>query len=43
MDAEGAVQIAFRVVFLGELVLCKGFWVVLLRVCHDGRGIQANK
>ena len=43
MDAEGAVRIAFRVVFLGELVLCKGFWIVLLRVCHDGRGIQANK
>jgi len=43
VDAEGAVRIAFRVVFLGELVLCKGFWIVLLRVCHDGRGIQANK
>ena len=43
VDAEGAVRVAFRVVFLGELVLCKGFWIVLLRVCHDGRGIQANK
>ena len=43
VDAEGAVRIAFRVVFLGELVLCKGFWIVLLRVCHDGRGIQTNK
>ena len=43
VDAEGAVRIAFRVVFLGELVFCKGFWIVLLRVCHDGRGIQANK
>ena len=43
VDAEGAVRIVFRVVFLGELVLCKGFWIVLLRVCHDGRGIQANK
>ena len=43
VDAEGAVRIAFWVVFLGELVLCKGFWIVLLRVCHDGRGIQANK
>ena len=43
MDAEGAVRVAFRVVFLGELVLCKGFWIVLLGVCHDGRGIQANK
>ena len=43
VDTEGAVWVAFRVVFLGELVLCKGFWIVLLRVCHDGRGIQANK
>ena len=43
MDAEGAVRIAFRVVFLGELVLCKGFWVVLLRVRHDGCGIQTNE
>ena len=43
VDAEGAVWVAFWVVFLGELVLCKGLRVVLLRVCHDGRGIQANK
>ena len=43
VDAEGAVRIAFRVVFLGELVLCKGFWIVLLRVCHDRCGIQPNK
>ena len=34
---------AFRAVFLGKLAFCKGFWIVLLRVCHDGRGIQANK
>ena len=40
---EGAVQIAFGMVFLGELVLCKGFRVVLLRVCHDGCGVQTNK
>ena len=43
VDAEGAVRVAFWVVFLGELVFCKGFRVVLLRVCHDRRGIQANK
>ena len=43
VDAEGAVRIAFRVVFPGELVLCKGFWIVLLRVCHDGRGIQPDE
>ena len=43
VDAEGAVRITFRVVFLGELVLCKGFWIVLLRVCHDGRGIQPDE
>ena len=43
MDAEGAVWVAFWVVFLGELVFCKGFRVVLLRVCHDRRGIQADE
>ena len=43
MDAESAVRVAFRMVFLGELVFCKGFWVVLLRVRHDGCGIQTNK
>ena len=43
MDAQSAVWAAFWVVFLGELVLCKGFWIVLLRVCHDRCGIQTNK
>ena len=43
MDTQGAIRVAFRVVLLGELAFCKGFWVVLLRVCHDGRGIQTNK
>ena len=43
VDAEGAVWVAFWVVFLGELVFCKGFRVVLLRVCHDGCGVQTNK
>ena len=43
VDTQGAVRVAFGMVFLGELVLCKGFWIVLLRVCHDGRGIQANE
>ena len=43
VDTQGAVRGAFGRVFLGELVLCKGFWIVLLRVCHDGRGIQANE
>ena len=43
MDAEGTVRVAFRAVFLGEFAFCKGFRIVLLRVCHDGRGIQANK
>ena len=43
VDTQGAVRIAFRVVFLGELAFRKGLRVVLLRVCHDGRGIQANK
>ena len=43
VDTEGAVRATFRVAFLGELVFCKGFRVVLLRVRHDGRGIQANE
>ena len=43
MDTEGAVRVDFLVVFLGELAFCKGFWVVLLRVCHDGRGIQPDE
>ena len=43
VDAEGAVWVAFRVVFLGELAFRKGFRVVLLRVCHDGCGVQTNK
>ena len=43
MDAEGTVRVAFGVVFLGELAFCKGLRVVLLGVCHDGRGIQANE
>ena len=43
VDTQSAVRVAFGMVFLGELVLCKGFWIVLLRVCHDGRGIQANE
>ena len=43
VDAQSAVRVAFRVLFLGELVLCKGFRIILLRVCHDRRGIQANK
>ena len=43
VDAQGAVRVAFRVVFLGELAFCKGFWVVLLRVCHDGCGIQTDE
>ena len=43
VDAEGAVWVAFWVVFHGELVFRKGFWIVLLRVCHDGCGIQTNE
>ena len=43
VDAEGAIRVAFGVVFLGELAFRKGFRVVLLRVRHDGRGIQANE
>ena len=43
MDAQGAIRVAFRVVFLGELAFCKGFRVVLPGVCHDGRGIQPDE
>ena len=43
MDAEGAVPVAFRVVLIGILVLCKGFRVVLCSVCHDRRGIQTDE
>ena len=43
MDAQNAVRVTFGVVFLGELAFRKGFRVVLLRVSHDGCGIQANK
>lgn len=43
MDAEGAIRVAFRVGFLRELAFCKGFWIVLLGVCHDGRGIQPDE
>ena len=43
VDAEGAVRVAFWVVFLGELAFCKGLRVVLLRVRHDGCGIQTNE
>ena len=43
MDAEGAVRIAFRVVVLTEFVFHKGLGVVVHRIRHDGRGIQANE
>ena len=43
VDAESAVRIAFGVVFLGELAFRKGLRVVLLRVRHDGCGIQTNE
>ena len=43
MDAQSAVRVAFGMVFLGELAFRKGLWVVLLRVRHDGCGIQTNE
>ena len=43
VDAQGAVRVAFGVVFLGELAFCKGFRVVLLRVRHDGCGVQPDE
>ena len=43
MDAQSAVRVAFGVVFLGELAFRKGLRIVLLRVRHDGCGIQTNE
>ena len=43
MDAQSVVRVAFGVVFLGELAFRKGLRVVLLRVRHDGCGIQTNE
>ena len=43
MDAQRTVWVAFRMRFLGEFVLSKGFCIVLLRVRHDGRGIQPDE
>ena len=43
VDTEGTVRVAFGVVFLGELAFRKGLRVVLLRVRHDGCGIQTNE
>ena len=43
MDAQSAVRVAFGVVFLGELAFRKGLRVVLLRVRHDGCGIQTDE
>ena len=43
MDAQSAVRVAFGVVFLGELAFRKGLRIVLLRVRHDGCGIQTDE
>ena len=43
MDAQSTVRVAFGVVFLGELAFRKGLRVVLLRVRHDGCGIQPDE
>ena len=43
MNTQSAVRVAFWMVFLGELAFCKGLWVVLLRVRHDGCGIQTDE
>lgn len=43
VDTQGAVRVAFGMVFLGELAFRKGLRVVLLRVRHDGCGIQTNE
>ena len=43
VDTEGAVRVAFRVVFLGEFAFCKGFRVVLLCICCNGCGVQTNE
>ena len=43
VDTQSAVRVAFGMVFLGELAFCKGLRVVLLRVRHDGCGIQTDE
>ena len=43
MDAEGAARVALRVVFIRIFVLCKGFRVILRRVCQNGRGVQSDE
>lgn len=43
VDAAGTIRVASCVDFLGELVLCKGFGVVLLCVCRDWSRVHANE
>ena len=43
MNTTGAIRVASWVVFIGILVLCKGFRIILCGVCHDRRGIQTDK
>ena len=43
MNAQSAVWVSFGMVFRFELILGKGFWIVLLCVCRNGGGVQADK
>ena len=43
MDAQSAVRVGFGVVLRVELVLSKGLWIVLLRVCRDGCRVQTDE
>ena len=43
MNAQSAVRVSFGMVFRLKLIRGKGFWIVLLRVCRNRGGIQANK
>lgn len=43
MDAQSAVDVAVGLVFRIEFVLGKGFWVVLLGIRQNRRGIQPDK
>lgn len=43
VDAQRTIPAAFGLIFLGELVFCKRFWVVLLCICGNGCGNQADE
>ncbi len=43
MNAQGAVRVSFEMVLWLELILGKGFWIVLLCIRSNGRRVQTNE